>query len=103
MDTPFPTKPIGNQGFCRDRFKEPISILSTAEIEQLIENIRSPHATTDIQQHQLALLRKLESVRTQGPTDSRMEARIQSFELAFRMQSEAADVFDIQGRTEAYS
>src|SRR5207249_11527000 len=29
--------------------------------------------------------------------DARLEARIQSFELAFRMQMEAADAFDITG------
>jgi len=35
-----------------------------------------------------------------GP-DSELEARIQSFELAFRMQTEAPEVFDLSGESEA--
>jgi len=66
------------------------------EVEKLIENIRSPHATTAMQQRQLELLRGLNSqhLRTRGH-DSRLESRIESFELAFRMQLEASDAFDI--------
>ena len=33
--------------------------------------------------------------------DPRLEARIQAFELAFRMQAEAPEAFDISGETEA--
>ncbi|HUG92491.1 MAG TPA: DUF1501 domain-containing protein, partial [Planctomycetaceae bacterium] len=33
--------------------------------------------------------------RAARPDDGRLEARLQTFELAFRMQTEAADVFDI--------
>ncbi len=29
------------------------------------------------------------------PHDAQLEARIQSFELAYRMQSEASDAFDV--------
>lgn len=66
------------------------------ELEKLIENIRSPHATAAMQQRQLQLLRELnlEHERTR-PGDGRLEARIQSFELAFRMQMDASDAFDL--------
>jgi hypothetical protein len=66
------------------------------ELEKLIENIRSPHATTAMQRRQLDLLQKLNSahLRSRG-SDSKLEARIESFELAFRMQMEATDAFDI--------
>ena len=94
---PVSDKANWQSGFLPGSFQGTYIDTQYRKIEQLIENIRSPHATTDIQQHQLTLLRKLESVRSQSPIDSRMEARIESFELAFRMQSEAADVFDIQG------
>ena len=35
------------------------------------------------------------------PDDSRLSARIESFELAFRMQREAPDAFDLERETEA--
>jgi hypothetical protein len=65
------------------------------DIDKLIENIRSIHATTDIQRHQLELLRTLNAEHRANRIDPRLDARIQSFELAFRMQMEAAEAFDI--------
>ncbi len=65
------------------------------EIERLIENIRSPHASIATQRRQLDLLLELNQEHQQARTDPRLEARIQSFELAFRMQLEAADAFDV--------
>ena len=65
------------------------------DIQKLIENIRSPHASIAVQQQQLDLLRSLNDAHGRDRDDDRLEARIQSFELAFRMQSEAAEAFDI--------
>jgi hypothetical protein len=64
-------------------------------VEKLIENIRSPHATPAIQRSQLDLLAALDAEHRRLRTDPRLEARIQSFELAFRMQTEAAEAFDL--------
>ncbi len=64
-------------------------------VDRLIENIRSPHASTQTQIKQLALMRQLNEAHQRERADPRLEARIQSFELAFRMQTEAADAFDI--------
>ena len=64
-------------------------------VEKLIENIRSPHADTRTQERQLALLRQLNEAHRRTHHDPRLDARIQSFELAFRMQTAAADAFDI--------
>jgi hypothetical protein len=66
------------------------------EIDRLIENIRSPHATPAIQKRQLELLNSLNSEHLASRRDPRMESRIQSFELAFRMQHEAAEAFDVR-------
>lgn len=66
------------------------------KIERLIENIRSPHASSEVQRRQLDLLQKLNQAHSESRTDDRLNARIQSFELAFRMQMEAADAFDIE-------
>ena len=65
-------------------------------IEKLIENIRNNYTSLGEQRKQLDLLRKLDEEHlAQRPGDARLEARIQSFELAYRMQMEAADAFDI--------
>ena len=66
-----------------------------AELDRLIENVRSPHASAATQRRQLDLLRTLDAEHRASRHDPRLEARIQSFEMAFRMQMEAADAFDI--------
>ncbi len=65
------------------------------EIEKLIENIRSPHASAQVQRHQLDWLQKLNAAHREARGDARLDARIHSFEMAFRMQLEAAEAFDL--------
>jgi len=66
------------------------------ELEKLIENIRNKGLPLKEQRQQLDLLqemnRKHEARRT---GDAQLEARVQSFELAYRMQMDATDAFDI--------
>ena len=67
-----------------------------AALEKLIENIRSPHASLKDQRRQLDLLRELNREHQERRAeDAALEARLQSFELAYRMQMEAADAFDV--------
>src|SRR5262249_40027834 len=47
------------------------------------------------QRRQLDLLSALNAEHARGRSDDRLEARLQSFELAFRMQIEAAEAFDV--------
>jgi hypothetical protein len=67
------------------------------EIEKLIENIHSDTANAIEQRQQLDLVRRLNdhhaAARSHAPE---LEARIESFELAYRMQGEAAEAFDIK-------
>jgi hypothetical protein len=66
------------------------------DIDRLIENIRSKDASAGAQRRELQLLRSLNREhQSSRAADPRLEARIQSFELAYRMQSEAADAFDV--------
>jgi hypothetical protein len=51
--------------------------------DRLIENIRSPHATASMQRRQLDLLGALNAEHRSSRLDARLDARIQSFELAF--------------------
>jgi hypothetical protein len=66
------------------------------DIDRLIENVRNNFVTAGEQREQLDLLRRLnerhlERRQQQAP----LEARIQSFELAYRMQMDASDAFDV--------
>ena len=64
--------------------------------EELIANIRNPRMTLDQQRRQLNLLRKInERHARERQNESQLEARIHSFELAYRMQMEATDAFDV--------
>ena len=66
------------------------------EVEKLIENIRNNFVTTKEQRAQLDLLGTLNAEhQRRRQNDAQLEARVQSFELAYRMQMDAADAFDI--------
>jgi hypothetical protein len=65
-------------------------------LERLIENIRNTAVSTPQQRQQLDLLQELNRRhRDQRAADPQLEARIQSFELAYGMQHDAQDAFDI--------
>ena len=72
------------------------------KVTDLIANIQSPRTSSADQRQQLDLLasmnRRHQSSRNEDPN---LESRIQSFELAFRMQTEATDAFDISKETKA--
>ena len=66
------------------------------EIEKLIEHIKNKRIKPDAQRAQLDLLMQLNREHMERrQSEAQLEARIQSFELAFRMQSEAGDAFDV--------
>jgi hypothetical protein len=71
-------------------------------VDKLIENIRNDAMPQVEQRRQLDLVRRLnERHAAIRPHDPALEARIQSFELAYRMQGEAADAFDINREPES--
>jgi hypothetical protein len=66
------------------------------ELDKLIENIRNKGLPLREQRQQLDLLQEMNrqhEAKRQG--DAQLEARVQSFELAYRMQMDATDAFDI--------
>jgi hypothetical protein len=66
------------------------------DIEKLIRHIRNRSVGRDAQRAQLDLLAELNREHLERRSrESQLEARIESFELAFRMQSEAGDAFDV--------
>ncbi|MEJ7636644.1 MAG: DUF1501 domain-containing protein [Singulisphaera sp.] len=67
------------------------------DIEKLIQHIRNRRATPRDQRDQLDLLLDLNREHLERRAgEAELEARIQSFELAYRMQSEASDAFDVE-------
>jgi hypothetical protein len=70
-------------------------------IEKLIEHIKNNRSSLPEQRAQLDLLQTLnERHQRKRKEDAQIEARIQSFELAYRMQMDATDAFDISREPE---
>ena len=64
--------------------------------EKLVEFIRNKTVAGGDQRKQLDLLGRLNKMHQDArPNDPQLDARIQSFELAYRMQSEATEAFDV--------
>jgi len=70
-------------------------------VDRLISYIRNSELTPERQREQLDLVAALNArhLADRGP-DPQLEARIRTFELAYRMQIEAADVFDLSRETQ---
>lgn len=65
-------------------------------VDKLVEFIRNKRVSSHDQRLQLDLIQQLNRKhQADRDDDPQLEARIQSFELAFRMQKEAAEVFDV--------
>jgi len=72
------------------------------DVEKLIEFIKNSSLDMKQQRRQLDLLYELnERHLQQREADQQLDARIQSYELAYRMQMEASDAFDISQEPES--
>ena len=72
------------------------------KVDQLIQNIRNPRLGLVDQRRQLNLLQSLNRRHLdQRGHDPQLEARIQSFEQAYRMQMEATDALDVDREPES--
>ncbi len=88
-------------GFLPGAFQGTYINTEHTQLEKLIENIRNHYTSMPEQRAQLDLLQKLnERHRDQRRNDSQIDARIQSFELAYRMQMDATDAFDVMREPE---
>jgi hypothetical protein len=71
---------------------------NNTKIEDIIKNIKSDFASRKDQRKQLDLLLKLNEIHKQKrQAEGELEARINTFELAYRMQTDAREAFDIAG------
>ncbi len=72
------------------------------DMDKIIENIRDHYTLGDDQQEQLNLVQRLNKMYQVGrDRDQALESRMQSFELAARMQTEATDAFDTGRESQA--
>jgi len=80
----------------------PLGVASKPSSEAQVKYIQSPNWSRDSQRMQLDMLAKInrDHLAAAGP-NSALEARINSFELAFRMQSEVPEIQDIAAETDA--
>ena len=70
------------------------------QLDKLIANIRNPELTAARQRDQLDFVKALNDTHAADRgRDPQLEARINTFELAFRMQTEAAETFDLTRET----
>jgi hypothetical protein len=66
-------------------------------LNQVLLNIHNQFTSPEKQREQLDLARKLNTLYSEKlHKEEQLEARIESFEMAFRMQTEATDAFDIR-------
>ncbi len=85
-------------GFLPGAFQGTFIDSKHSQVEKLIENIRNHGQSPHQQRAQLDFLQTLNRshLAARGGTDDELRARIQSFELAYRMQMEATDAFDLE-------
>jgi len=73
-----------------------------SDLKNPIANLKNSSVPLSRQREQLDLLGQLNSLhRNAREEDSRLSARIESFELAFRMQSSAPEAFDVESESAA--
>ncbi len=70
--------------------------------DQVMMDIRNPFIPAEQQRRQLDLARSLDAMHAKSAgRDPQLDARIESFETAFRMQSEAPEAFNLEKESEA--
>jgi hypothetical protein len=71
-------------------------------LNEIINNISNPFTPPERQRHQLDFAREMNEIHAaQLQRDEQLEARIQAFQIAFNMQREALDAFDVRKETQA--
>ncbi len=79
----------------------PIGNASLKVKDAKVHHIRNPKWTPGQQRAQLDFLKQLNEGHLAGTPDAVLESRINSYELAFRMQTSMPEIQDIRGETEA--
>ena len=98
--------PVGGAGNWRSAFLPGVyqgTLVDTSKTDpkKLIEYVHNDRLTPPEQKAQFELLQTLNARHLSArPQEAALEARVRSFELAYRMQLEATDAFDVQQEPE---
>ena len=95
--------PAIHQGtFIADKVERPDQIVGKDfDPKKLVSFINNKDFTLTEQRRELDLMEKLDKMRLAETRDPQMDAAINSMEVAYRMQTEAPEVFDIRKESEA--
>ncbi len=99
----YPIKESQNwqNGFLPGKYQATYVNTKGRRIDELIANIRNNRIGPGDQRQQLDFLQQLNRRHAEDRAgDGRLESRIESFELAYRMQGEASEAFDISREPE---
>jgi hypothetical protein len=87
-------------GFLPGVFQGTSINMQAAQVQQMIQNIRNPYVGPGEQRRQIDVVRQLDLIQERSQQkDAQLDARLQSYEIAFRMQAEATDAFDLNKET----
>ena len=79
-----------------------VNFSKNMKLDEVLLNISNQFTGMDRQRRQLDLVHKLNSEHAKAlQKDAQLEARIEAFEIAFKMQTEATDAFDIAKESES--
>ena len=98
-DDPMPASDAMGDG--KEKPKK-VTIEKGFDPKKLVNYVNNPKFSLTEQRREMDLLQKIENMRVaQAGTDPQMEAVIQSMEVAYRMQTEAPEVFDVRKESQA--
>lgn len=83
-----------------DKKAKKVVVEKNFDPKKLISYVNNPKFTLDEQRRELDLLKRLENMRNSS-SDAQVEGVIKSMEIAYRMQTEAPDVFDVRKESQS--
>ncbi len=93
--------PPAGQPETKEKDKAPkVTVEKSFDPKKLISYVNNPKFSLVEQKREMDLLQKLEAMHS-AQTDPQVEAVLKSMEVAYRMQTEAPDVFDVRKESQA--
>ncbi len=74
---------------------------SDMKLESLVAHLKHPRLSRPEQREQLDLIQRLNRLSLQRTSDDELNSHIRSMELAFQMQSEASEAFDVSSEPQS--
>ncbi|PHS08837.1 MAG: sulfatase [Blastopirellula sp.] len=87
---------LWNSSFLPGEHQGTVVDTNNLAVDKLIANLNHPRLSRDQQRHQLNLLNQINKLHAaKRAEDERLEAQINAMQLAFNMQKEASEAFDL--------